>query len=408
MSRRRYRPAELARQHPEPAPAGRRRTATVFAADHARVVHSPALRALAGKPQALDVGEGLATRTRLAHSVEVARIARALGVPLGADPYLLETAGLAHDLGHPPFGHTGEQALDVIARPAGGYNANAQVLRILTRLAPGPHPDLPGLNLTRATLAAACKYPWTRQAGQAGFGAYDDDQPALAWIRAHHHDGPGPVGEARIVEWADDIANAVADLDDALRAGLLPLGPLVDPAERAALAQLAAERLSDHPAADLTAAAAELTARPPLRALARTGRDGGSPPPAQLSHLAHTLTGHYISETIRAARQAGQPVRGFTVPPHAGAEVAWLRALILRHVLRAPARRARRATQRQLLADLAGHLTAAAPAALDPASAAAWRAARDDAGRLRAIVDHLAGLPDAAIPTHPVLTGRRR
>ena len=181
-----YGERERARRVPEPAKraqiAAGAVTRSEFERDRARVLHSAALRRLAATTQVVAAGAEDFPRTRLTHSLEVAQIGRELGAALGCDPDVVDAAGLAHDLGHPPFGHNGEAALDVVARPCGGFEGNAQTLRVLTRLeakvlAPDGAPA--GLNLTRAVLDATVKYPWPRRPGERKFGVYADDRAGL-------------------------------------------------------------------------------------------------------------------------------------------------------------------------------------------------------------------------------------
>jgi dGTPase len=396
-----------ARLFPEAPKPGRDRRSP-FARDRGRVLHSAALRRLAGKTQVVGPDEDAAVtgvpRTRLTHSLEVAQIGRGMAEDLGADPDVVDTAGLAHDIGHPPFGHNGERALHELAAGCGGFEGNAQTLRILTRLEPKVLDDesCRGLNLTRAVLDACLKYPWARREGQRKFGVYADDLPVFTWVREGAPADRRCV-EAQIMDWADDVAYSVHDLEDGILAGRIVLRWLARPAERVELATLAAEAFSTAPRADLEDAAGVLAELPAVRAAAAHGaHDGSLAATADLKRLTSELVGRFVSGAVDATRDAlGEDAvpaghgADLVVPAPIGAEVAVLKAAALRWVMRDPARLAVQARQRDLVTELVERLLAGAPRALDPAFVPAWEAGADDAARLRVVVDQVAVLTDA-------------
>ena len=378
-----------------------------FTRDRARVLHSAALRRLAAKTQVVAVGEGDFPRTRLTHSLECAQIGRELGGALGCDPDLVDAACLAHDLGHPPFGHNGETALAQLAAGFGGFEGNAQSLRLLTRLeakAPGA-----GLNLTRATLDATLKYPWLAAAGDAPgkFGAYADDAAVFEWIRAG-----APAGrvcfEAQVMDWADDVAYSVHDLEDGLHAGVIRLDQLRDPAERAQVAEVTLAAYCP-PGFTTAAELGEVFAR--LLGLdVWPGRfDGGPAAAAAVKHLTSELIGRFCGAAEQATRPPGAPpvtryAADLTVPRRARLECALLKGVTARYVMarRGPAQ----AREREVIYELARAVLDGAPGTLDPMFAAAFEAAADGDARGRVVVDQIASLTDtSAISWHERLCG---
>ena len=218
--------SDAIRHTPEPLAAGPDRRSE-FERDRARIIHSAAFRRLQGKTQVFGVYEGDFFRTRLTHSLEVAQIAKGLALNLGANTDLVEAACLAHDLGHPPFGHTGEEVLHELMRSYGGFEGNAQTFRILTQLE-RKHEAYVGLNLTYQTLDSILKYKTcideaalaVVEAGPVK-GFYADDQALVEAIGQRTGNGNRRSFECQIMDVADDIAYSVHDLEDSLKAGLL-------------------------------------------------------------------------------------------------------------------------------------------------------------------------------------------
>jgi dGTPase len=392
---------------PESAPERR----SPFARDRARVLHSAALRRLAGKTQVVGPDEGDVPRTRLTHSLEVAQIGRGIAVELGCDPDVVETAGLAHDIGHPPFGHNGEQVLNEVAASCGGFEGNAQTLRILTRLEPklidaGTGRSY-GINLTRASLDATVKYPWSRRNGEMKFGFYADDAAVFAWLRDGAPDETRCL-EAQVMDWADDVAYSVHDVEDGILAGRISLATLADPAERILIAELASRHFSTLPRPELEAAAVGLLALPVVDTLKRY--DGSLGAQVALKALTSELVGRFVSAVVSATRAAFGPAAlsrysaDLVIPSRVAAEVALLKAMALRFVMSDPHRLAMQAAQRELIAELCAALAHRAPEPLDPALRPAWDEAGNDSARLRVIIDQVAALTDAqAVRWHAAL-----
>jgi dGTPase len=398
----------------EPKRAGR----THFQRDRARVLHSAALRRLAAKTQVVRAGSGDFPRTRLTHSLECAQVGRELGGALGCDADLVDAACLAHDLGHPPFGHNGELALAGLAGPdgelaCGGFEGNAQSLRLLTRL----EPKVPGagLNLTRATLDAALKYPLLGS-GAGKYGAYESDKAIFDWIRAGAPDGRRCL-EAQVMDWADDVAYSVHDLEDGLHAGLVTLKSLKDPAERALVTPVA--RTYCAPAwnvseAELAGVFAEFTGLP----FWDFTFDGGPAALAAVKNLTSELVGRFCVAAERATLTAVGSAAGdlslrrygaeLVVPRRQLLECALLKAVSAHYVIFRESAQPGKARERELIAELALAIFAGAPDTLDPVLRPAWEAAAAGADRRRVVIDQVASLTDtSAIVWHSRLCANR-
>jgi dGTPase len=425
-----YAPADAERWDPEP---DKRSGRTAFQRDRARVQHSAALRRLAGKTQVVtpDTGHGGPTgeavaehawdaspRTRLTHSLECAQVGRDLGTAFGCDSDIVEAACLAHDLGHPPFGHNGERVLDEIAASCGGFEGNAQSLRLLTRLEPKrfsePFHRSVGLNLTRATLDAATKYPWPRGAHPTDpespkFGVYEDDRPVFDWVRK---EAPGTrtTFEAQVMDWSDDVAYSVHDVEDGLHAGHIDPGSLHAEPERQAVFAVAVGRYvpADTDPAELAAALDRLQDEQWWP----HGYDGTAVAQARLKDATSQLIGRFClaaEAATRAAYGTGRLTRygaELVVPHETRLECAVLKAVADRYVMQRAEQERLRADQRIVVAELAEVLTVRAPDGLEPQFRALFDDAPDDRARKRVIVDQIASLTDASARSlHARLTG---
>src|SRR5271166_5090463 len=417
-----------------------------FERDRARVLHCAGLRRLSAKTQVVAAGSADFPRTRLTHSLECAQIGRELGEEIGCDPDLVDAACLAHDIGHSPFGHNGEAALNELAARYGGFEGNAQSLRLLTRLEPKVAGA--GLNLTRATLDATLKYPWfsagpggrppqtpprghgpggrppqTPSAGHspgAKFGAYAEDAEGFNWIRQG-----APAGrrclEAQVMDWADDVAYSVHDLEDGFHAGLITFENLKSPAERAQVSRTTATTYCDDgvPEAELIEILDELLALD----MWPDSYDGGPVTAAALKNLTSELIGRFCvaaqQATIAAVRltpssttspsshtspighSLSRYAADLIVPRRQRLECALLKGITAHYVMTRAGVVAAQARERELLTELAHAIERGAPRTLAPLLRPAWDAGGTDAARRRVIIDQVASLTDtSAIAWH--------
>ena len=384
---------------------------TEFMRDRARVIHSAALRRLAAKTQVAVPWENDFQRTRLSHSLECAQIGRELGESLGADPDLLETACLSHDMGHPPFGHNGEEALAEVAAPCGGFEGNAQSFRLLTRIEAKTvdnNGKSMGLNLTRASLDAATKYPWASAENPRKFGVYDDDVEIFNWVRKGAPAGRKCI-EAQIMDWSDDCAYSVHDFEDAIFAGQVTVKNF-DSDFDILYAEMTTSYGSD---ATKDEAAAALTRLQQLSCWP-VDFDRSHRSLARLKDTASQLIGRFVlSAELETRKVHGDgPLTRYSanleIPRDQKIEVDFLKSVAGHYLIGASASQERYAKQQIVIHELVEMLFTAAPKELDPIFEDDWKVATTDAQRLRVVVDQIASLTDpGAYALHAHLSKRR-
>ncbi|WP_297510220.1 deoxyguanosinetriphosphate triphosphohydrolase [uncultured Caulobacter sp.] len=354
------------------------RTRTPFARDRDRIIHTSAFRRLKEKTQVFVAHEGDNFRTRLTHSLEVAQVARSLATALGLDADLAETIALAHDLGHPPFGHAGEDELEIQMRPYGGFDHNVQTFRVVTELE-HRYPDFLGLNLTWETLEGIIKHngPVTNKLGKPSWKAiskYDNEYELGldGWASA----------EAQVAALADDIAYNNHDVDDGVTAGLFTLDELMDvPLIGPILAAVKSER----PELD-----------PRLTHLEAVRRMIGA------------MVDDVMGETLQRAAASGvasaDEVRALdhalvAFSPDMAEDLARLRAFLYERMYRHWRVNRTRSQARRILSEMFA-LFLKEPEVL-PTVWFAKSQNRDEAGRARVVCDYIAGMTDRfAIEEH--------
>jgi dGTPase len=346
--------------------------------DRDRIVHSNAFRRLVYKTQVFINHEGDLFRTRLTHSLEVAQLGRSVARALGLNEDLVEAIALAHDLGHTPFGHAGQDALAECMAAHGGFEHNLQSLRVVDRLE-ARYAAFDGLNLSLETREGVLKHCSRRHAER--LLAEEPDGPARRFVH-----GGSPSLEAQLVNVADELAYSAHDADDGVRSGLLTLE------------QLLAVPLVAHHHAAVQAAHPGLD---PRRQLHETLR-------RMLSAQVHDLIAHTRAACEAAAAEGGLDADGVRAqPPLVGLSPALREAslvskrFLFQHLYRHPQVVERTGLARQVLAELFAAYRAA-PGEMSPDYA---RASQDPA---RTVADYVAGMTDRfALREHHRLTGRR-
>lgn len=380
---------------------------TDFERDRARIMYSSAMRRLGGKTQVLGPTSDDFVRTRLTHSIEVSQVGRALGRELGCDPDAVDAACLAHDLGHPPFGHNGERALDQEAGECGGFEGNAQTFRLLTRLEPkkldGAGRPV-GLNLTRTSLDATCKYPWVRGAGPDAqtstrkYSVYPDDERIFSWVRALTPEGARSL-EAQIMDISDDIAYCVHDVEDAIQTHKLDPAQMRLDSTREQVWETTVDWYGDAFGADELDAAIDRLVRSGflLSSFGATYADL-----AALKDMTSRIIGRLCDAVVEAtrARYGEGPFHRYDcdlqLPRETLAEIRALKGIAVHYVMAPRETEPMYLRQRTVIFDLLDALWESRGEHLQAPYLEQWREAADDAGRKRAIIDQIASFTDAA------------
>jgi len=385
-----YGPADAERRTPEPGKLGDERD--VWEIDRARILHSAAFRRLQRKTQVFAPDDADFFRTRLTHSIEVAQIAKGIALRVGADPTLCEAASLAHDIGHPPFGHAGERVLNDCMAEHGGFEGNAQNLRVLTRIEV-KSAAYDGLNLTRATLDALLKYKCARSETASDKFFYDEDLPLVDWTCQGQRDLRTSF-ECQIMEWSDDVAYSVHDVEDGMWAGVITARRLR--AERCREAVHAA--VPDASAEEFAAVVDELE-----RVLAVTG-DRASKAARKtwssfaINDLIQAATAEPVDDSGRGQRYA----RRLLVDPHQRLRSRILKATAQELVFRHPRVAAIQPRAQRVVGGLFAALTAPGAGALVPEDIREL-----GAERWRVASDYIAGMTDDyALRTYRKLASR--
>jgi len=353
-----------------------------FERDRDRVLYSSAFHRLAGVTQIVRAGELDIFHTRQQHTYKVAQIGRRLAEHRvreqgqaaklhGVHPEVVEAACLAHDIGHPPFGHAAEYELDRIVcdptlcggqkddRADDGYEGNAQTFRILTKLAVRLGKESPGLDLTRATLAATLKYPWLRDKTDkkraTKWSAYTSEEREFRWVREISH-GDFKTAEAELMDWADDIAYSVHDLEDFHRVGIIPWGEIVSDGSREDVIKGAVKVWEKDPAvpADSQARMHDALLRIKRKLVlfpTVTGEvyNGGREQRRQLRNFTSTLIGGYV-RAIKLTNEVGG--RAVIIDPAADDEVRLLKYFARHYVIGLPALHAQQYGQKRVIREL--------------------------------------------------------